>query len=577
MTKNTKKRGQKIAKRLSKLSRQASIEGRVHIQSKLINRIGHVRKVQLLVLEWVLLVGIVIFLAIAQSFWYNDSFSLPAYTTGGTYTEGAIGKVNSLNPLFANTSSEKTLSRLLFSSLSGVDYSGHLSPMLASEIYPDSTNKNWTVKLRPDLKWSDGQPLTAADVLFTVNLLQNPNLNTNYSTSLAGVTIKEEKSSLVFQLASPYADFISSLDFPILPAHLLSDLSPGLILEHNFSSKPVGSGPFTFNAVQPVGLEGEKIVYLAPNPHYYRSPALLSSFIVHAYPHSEQLKEALKTGAITATADLAPSDGLDLKQPHLSQRQTALGYGVFAFLNTTSPFLKNPKLRQAIKIGLDLPKLRSLLDGEGSLDFPLVPSQFQFGELPSLPTPEPASAAEIIKNHPLPDDTSLNLVAPRTGRFPELANQLAAQLTALGLKTSVNLQNPGQDFLINTVRPRAYDILLYEIELGPDPDLFPYYHSSQANESGLNLSSYSNLLADDLILGTRSTSDFVLRSAKYKKFLSLWQQDVPAIAIYRTNLAYYVNRSVRTFSSDHRLIYPTDRFNDITSWAVNKTPKHRTP
>lgn len=135
----------------------------------------------------------------------------------------------------------------------------------------------------------------------------------------------------------------------------------------------------------------------------------------------------------------------------------------------------------------------------------------------------------------------------------------------------------GQEFLMGIIRPRNYDILLYEIELGSDPDLFAYYHSSQTTENSLNLSNYSSALASDAILAARSTMDQTIRDAKYEAFLKAWVEDVPAIGIYQVNLSYFVNRNVRTFSEDLRLVTPTDRFNDVSFWATVKTQKNRTP
>ena len=141
----------------------------------------------------------------------------------------------------------------------------------------------------------------------------------------------------------------------------------------------------------------------------------------------------------------------------------------------------------------------------------------------------------------------------------------------------LSVYNPGQEFLVNVVRPRNYDILLYEVELGADPDLFPYYHSSQASTTGLNLSNYNNALVDDSILAARSTMNETLRVAKYETFLRQWVTDVPAIGIYQASLTYYFNRNVRAFSEDDRLVYATDRFVDVEYWAVNKAEKNRTP
>lgn len=577
MKKTIQKSGQKFAKKLSKISRRASQDGKEHIQENLIERFSHIRRVRILILEWVLLVGVIIFLAITQAFWYSESYVVDSYGEGGAYTEGTLGKINSLNPLFATTSSEKTLSKLLFATLTTPDYSGRIGLDLADSVKSDDSAKTWTVKLRDQLKWSDGTALTNQDVIFTVKLIQNSRINTAYASSLSGVKVSEQDGRLVFQLPAAYVNFPASLDFPILPAHILKNVAPEFILEHNFSSKPVSSGPFTYNATQTIGSEGEKIVYLSPSPSYYKGKTLLTNFTIHAYLTPEAIKSALKAGSITATAELLPSDGESVRSNFVNERQSALGYGVFAFLNTESPLLKDRNLRQIIRQGLNLEKLRFLLDGEPKLDYPLLPTQVDLADYPKLPDFDPAAAKQALEKIRLPLDINLNLVTISTGRLPALADNLAKQLTELGLPTTVEVQKPNQDFLVGIIRPRAYDILLYEVELGPDPDLFAYYHSSQASGSGLNLSNFRSPLVDDLILGARSTTDAKLRQAKYRKILDYWVSDVPAIGIYQTNLSYYVSKNVRTFSENHRLAYPVDRFNDVINWAVTKTTKNRTP
>ena len=108
---SSKKRGQKIRRRFSKFSRKTTDQTVEHIQENVIERVSHIRHIRLLILEWSLLVLAIIMLSITQAFWYVDSYRIDAWTEGGTYTEATLGKVSSLNPLFATTSSEKVLSK----------------------------------------------------------------------------------------------------------------------------------------------------------------------------------------------------------------------------------------------------------------------------------------------------------------------------------------------------------------------------------------------------------------------------------------------------------------------------------
>lgn len=576
MKPTNKKRGQSLAKRLEQFSERTRETSREHIQENIIARLPNARRVRLLILEWCLLIIVIISLALTQTFWYQQSYSVQAYVDGGTYIEATIGRVNSLNPLFATTESEKVLSKLMFATLSTVDYSGHVGLGLAASIVPDDTGKVWTITLKDNLKWSDGEPITLDDVIYTVNLTKDPTINTAYASNFAGVTIERLGDSLVFALPSAYADFDSTLNIPILPAHILAEVNPGQLLEHSFSSKPVTSGAFTFNAMQSVSSEGERIVYLAANPYYYKTTPMLNSFAIHTYNTAEEVVTAVSAGEVTATAELSSEYRSQLPDDLIYDKQTALASGVFAFLNTTSSLLNNVAVRQAIQKGVDIEMIRSVLGDEYALDYPIMTSELQMDEVPAIPAYDLESARAELANAGVQGQI-LRLATINTGYFPQLAEQWKTQLEKLGFKVDLSVYTPGQDFVVNVIRQRNYDILLYEVELGADLDLFAYYHSSQASATGLNLSNYANALIDDLILSARTTMSATGRAAKYETFLRRWVQDVPAIGIYQVSLVYYYNKNVRAFSEDDRLIYATDRFVDVEYWAVNRARKNRTP
>ncbi len=576
MKPTTKKRGQKIAKRWEQIAETAREGSKEHIQEKIISRLPNARRVRLLILEWCLLIIVILSLALTQAFWYRQSYSVQAYVDGGTYIEATIGRVSSLNPLFATTESEKVLSKLMFSTLSTIDYSGHVGLGLASSIVPDETGKVWTVTLKDGLKWSDGEPITLDDVMYTVNLTKDSTINTAFSSNFAGVTVERIDNSLVFALPSAYADFDSTLNIPILPAHILADVNPGQLLEHNFSSNPVTSGAFSFNAMQNVSSEGERIIYLAANPYYYKAQPMLNSFAIHTYDSVDQIVAAVASGEVTATAELSAGYRNQLPVDLIYEKQTALASGVFAFLNTTSSLLGNLATRQAIQKGINMEEIRSVLGYEYPLDYPLLTSEINVDEYPPLPEYNLTAAKEELAATGAAGQT-LRLTTINSGYFPKLAEQWKKQLERLGFKVDLSVYDPGQEFVVNVIRQRNYDILLYEVELGADLDLFAYYHSSQATATGLNLSNYANALVDDLILSSRTTMSISGRAAKYETFLKRWVTDVPAIGIYQVSLVYYFNKNVRSFSEDDTLIYATDRFVDVEYWAVNKTTKNRTP
>lgn len=573
-----KKRGQKLVRKFSRASVKASEESKEHIKENVIERIDHIKNIKLLIFEWCLLVFALIMLSVTQAFWFSESYAETVFVDGGTYTEATLGDVNSMNPLFATTSSEKVLSRLMFATISTVDYSGHINTGLASSIIPSENGKRWTVTLRDGLKWSDGEPITVDDIVFTVNLIKNPAVATIYNANLSNVQVSvTENQEIIFDLPAAYADFITALNFPVVPKHILENTDPKSLIENNFSNSPVTSGAFAFNAVQLNSATSEKVIYLSRNPYYYKGATMLNSFAVHTFKTHDDIIHAINTGGVTATAELSAAEADKITSSGFRQKNSSLSSGAFIFLNTGKSPLDNPTLRNAIREGLNLEKIRSVAPDTIPLSYPLIDTQIKITKYPEIPAHNFENAKNIITELFKEQKPTLNIATVSTGYLPDVANTTADELRSLGFDASVSVYEENQEFITNIISKRNYDILIYTIEFGADPDLLPYYHSSQTSTAGLNLSNYRNALVDDLLLGARDTIDESLRVKKYENFLEYWVNEVPAIGLYRPNLTYFYNKNARTFDNNVRLVTAIDRFSDIGNWADNKATKNKTP
>ena len=559
MKKTTKKRGQKFIRRFSRASVKASEEGKEHIKENLIDRFSHIANIRLLILEWSLLVGALMMLAFAQAFWFGNSYAENVFVKGGTYTEATLGDVKSLNPLFATTSSEKTLSRLMFATLSTIDYSGHPGIGLAESIMPNEDGKIWTVKLRDGLKWSDGEPITNDDIVFTTDLIKNPAVGSVYGSNLAKVKVSiNENNEIVFTLPTAYSDFITALNFPIVPKHILGDVDPQTLIENSFSNTPVTSGVFNYNAAQATAGTNseEKVFYLSSNPDYYMGQTMLNSFAIHTYSSKDDIIASLNAGSTTATAELSGANADKVNTASFIQKNSSLNSGAFIFFNTSKEIVKNNEMRAAIRQGINIDKIREAAPDTLALDYPLLKAQIKLNHYPEIPAHDAVAAKNKLDELGGGQPLKVDIATVNSGYLPNVAEAVKAQLEELGFEVTVSSYEENQDFINNVISKRNYDILVYEIELGADPDLLPYYHSSQATETGLNLSNYKNSLVDDLLLGARDTMDKELRIKKYESFLQHWVEDVPAIGLYQPNLAYFYNKNVRTFSDDTRLVTP---------------------
>ncbi len=560
---------------------------------RFLGRLENVREVRLWVLEWALLVLVVFLLAIVQIMWYSDSYETNAFTSGGDYSEATLGKINSMNPLYAATNSEKVLAKLLFANIVSPDVSGHEKAELAKSITMDKTGKIWTLTLREGLLWSDGEPITADDVIYTVDLIRDSSAKTTVSVSFTNVKIeKKDDLTVEFTLPSAYIDFRDSLEFPLVPAHVLKDISPALVYESEFSTKPVCSGPFILNAMQVSNVTSSSLqtVYLNRNDNYFLRDALLNSFTLKTYDNVENIYDALSAGDVAATAELNAGEEFG---GAISMRTSLINGGAFAFFNTASETLKETKVRQAIRYGVNLDKVREDVNDGEKMDYPILDSQVSNLSYPELPKYDLETARKLLAEAKLTYNeedkklydmdggvVTLSIAVLKRDKILSKAERFAEELKNMGFDVSLNVfdeTQAGADFFTSVIKPREYDILFYEIDLGVSADPFVYYSSTQANESGWNFSNYRNSLVDVNLLSARLTTDVKLRKAKYEAFLKSWVTDVPAIGLYRSTLNYYYNRNMNIYGEDAKLTDALDRFADVRYWASEKRSVNMTP
>ena len=435
---------QRLKTRVARTAKKAGTKTKAHLRKNLVERFSHFRQVRLLVVEWFLLISALICLAVIQLLSYQNSYSTLAAADGGTYTEATVGDITSLNPLYASTSTEKVLARLMFATLTRVDTAGQVGLGLASSLTPvDEKGETWRLTLRDGLQWSDGEPITLDDVLFTVEVIQSDATNTNYESNLAGVTVEkvtdENGEALIFTLPAAYADFPVSLELPILPAHAFEGVDPAQILQSDFSLNPVTSGAFTYRATQVAEntTDGNlATVFLSANPHYYLGEPKVDTFAVRAYATTDEVIAAMNSGAATATAELPASRAADLTAENIYERTTTLNSGVFVFFNTASDALKSRAVRQAIAEGFDVSAVRAVAPDSVALDYPLLASQLELTEWPAVRSYNLAAAQEKLAGK---TEQPLNLATVNSGYLPAVAEAVKVQLEALGFTVNVSI------------------------------------------------------------------------------------------------------------------------------------------
>ncbi len=585
-----KKKRQSFARHISRAGERALEFSEGHFMEVFWRRISNVKEVRIPTLKWVVLVLVLLLLAVAQVYWYSTAFKTDAYIEGGDFHEGSVGRVNSLNPLYAVSDPEKILSKLMFASLVSADGRGALSNELAKSIYQEANGKIWHVRLRDDVYWSDGEKLDVDDVLFTLKLMRDKRVRAVSVTNFANTVIKKEKdNSISFELKAPYANFISSLNFAILPEHILANVEPGKIYEHDFSKHPIGSGAFKLKTQKKTS-RGQ-IVYLDRNENYFKGRTKIASFTLSAYADSKDVSKEIESGILLGATDLKRM-GVEPNLRLVNKRSVGLNGGSYLFLNTQRELLRNLEARRAIQRGINMQTVRSGIVDDWALDYPILERQAKGLVQPKVPEfnrEEAWSNLEKIgilhRKDKLLDangkQVELKMVVQKRPILVEVAERCASELRKLGFNVILEQYDVGsqasEDFFTAVIQPRNYDILVQEIAMGMDADPFPYYASTQASYNGMNLSNYKNVVADGILTSARAIIDPDLRKSKYDDFMHLWVNEVPAIGIYQSFMDYYYAKNVRIFSEDALLASSVDRFYDIRDWGVVESQKMQSP
>jgi peptide/nickel transport system substrate-binding protein len=536
-----------------------------------------------------LLVAVLIAIGAVQMTLYSQSYRHEAPVAGGTYVEGVIGPINNFNPLYAETDNERAVSSLVYSGLFKYDKSGSLAGELAKRWTVLDDGAKYEITLHDNVLWQDGQPLTADDVVFTVNLLKNPASGSALSSSWRGV--EAEKISdykLRLSLSRPYAPFLAALTFGILPKHVLAETSPGTLRDFVANNRIVGSGPYVFRSNQ-ASENGQNRMLLTANSQYFKGPAGIKNFQVRSYDSSAALASAWRAGEINGAAGLSINDIRSVAAGNLVE--APLSDGVYALFNLTTPAIGDKAVRQALRLGLDLGQLkRDVTESDqltlGDLNGPVLPGIYQAVDELKQPTGDRAAAASRLDEAGWRLDASgyrqkdgqplsLNMVTVSGTDYERAASSLAEQWRQLGVKIELTIADPSsvqQNYFI----PRAYDVLVYQLHLAFDPDVYAYWHSSQNTASGLNFTGYSSLLSDASLSSGRTRTSVELRQAKYRTFVETWLDDAPAVALYRPN--YYYVRADRVHSlTDRPLVSGASRFYDVNDWTARVDEVNTTP
>ena len=302
----------RLRRRIKRSRRQVEDLGLLageQLDEHLIRRFSRFFMVWRFVTAWFLLFVLCMACVASQAAALTGYYTSPGFVPGGIYDEGILGDFTNASPLYATSPVDQTVSRLMFSSLLTYNNRNQLVGDLAAGWSVNSTGRVYTVHLKPDIYWQDGQPLTAQDVVFTYHVIQDPDAESPLQSSWQDVTVTAANpSTVVFTLANPLSSFPYSLTNGIVPQHLLKNIPMTEMRSALFNTvNPIGSGPFKWKSIEVSGgtpsTRQERIV-MTPFRRYFGSKPKLSAFVIDAYHNKNMLIKNFQQGTLTAMVGL---------------------------------------------------------------------------------------------------------------------------------------------------------------------------------------------------------------------------------------------------------------------------------
>ncbi len=590
----TKRKIRSIVRRQKKSADKAREQMDQSVDVHFLKRLNRLYKVRRFVMSWVILVG----LLIAGAWWQVSSldqyYLKTAAVGGGVYREGMIGSFTNSNPLYATSGVDAAVSRLLYASLFVTNGDGSLQPRLATKYTIDSTQKIYTVDLRRDVQWHDGEPFTADDVIFTYRTIQNPDARSPLYNSWRSVKVsKIDDYTVRFQLPNIYSAFHYSLTNGVVPEHVLADFDPQELRSTEFNtSSPVGTGEFIFGNVavsntNDVEKRSERIV-LQRNDLYFSDKPMVDSVIIRTYRNEDLMIDAFKADTIQSMVGLDSIREDIIAEDDVSVVTAPLTSSVMAFFNNSTPQLSSKEVRRALVQAVDVAKAREALGFDTlPVNSPFLRSQDTYDpDLVQLTYDQEAAKAALegagwIENErgireKDGVELTVRLFSQSLGEYSDVIGQIQEDWSEVGVNVNVFLQSES-DIQSGAIARHDYDVLLYGISIGYDPDVFAYWHSSQVDSttgSGLNLSEFSNDDADEALEAGRTRNDIELRKVKYEPFLQAWRDEAPAFGIYQPRFTMVVRGTFTDFDNSP-MRSSSDRYRSVSQWKVrnDKVPK----
>lgn len=535
--------------------------------------------------RWLFSVVALVFL-VSGGIWlwqYSAASHVMLLSDGGTLHEGVVGAPRFVNPVLATTRADQDMVALLFRGLMRYNTEGALVPDLAESVTVSDDGLTYNVVLKTDALWHDGVALTAEDIIFTIGLVQDPELRSPIRGNWNDVVVEQLGThELNIILNEPYSPFSENLTLGILPRHLWQNFGPDEFPFSEYNTEPVGSGHYALQEVirDQAGLISRYDLTQARSSEQESHIAAVS---IHFFATEAELATALEESIITHTAALQNDRVATLSDTYtVYEAPLPRVFALYPNQNR-NPVLRDLAAREALSLAIDRTALiDTVLAGYGEATHTPLPVGFGFATSTPSSSLEAATTALLAGGWEQTIDGGwekeidevtvplfVTIATANTPLFEATAEAVKTAWNELGVDVGIALYEQS-DLVQAVIRPRDYELLLFGTDIGRALDLYPFWHSSQREDPGLNIALYTSITADDHLETYRITSDTGQQRARLESFVAEIQVETPAIFLFNPTMTY-VTSATTDLTLPQRLGKPSDRFATINEWYIEAT------
>lgn len=516
---------------------------------------------------------VVFIISLFGALWHgSDNISTEIKSSGGTLTEGIVGAPRFINPVLAQSQADHDLTRLLFTPLISITSDGEIYYELVKDIKVSEDKKTYTLTIKDSIYFTNGQRLTADDVLFTINTIQDPLIKSPLYTQWQGVAVEKiDNNSLSITLDQVFNDFVYNLEIGVLPKNLWKDIHPEEFIFSTYNTKPIGIGPYTVKDISFQENGVPKEYHLSRNQDYFKK-IYVENIIFNFFDNEDDLIAALLSGDIESAYGLSPKNLEVLPRNTYSIHTSNLPriFALFIHLKEDTIFTSE-SMRQAVNLLIDKEALvdqvfsgyaEPIDDPTGSSRTPeeadtttahkLIQEEGWQQDITGMYTKKVAGTTQTL---------SFAIAIPNLQETEKIASLIKDQLAEHGIRVIIESYDQG-NLNQNVIRSREYETLLFGYELEKPSDLFAFWHSSQINDPGLNVSLFEDKKVDIELQKLRNGDDADMNAIREGI-----NKEYPAVFLYSPSFIYVTPKKLHSLSGS--ISETSDRFNRVSEWYIH--------